>query len=289
MRFPQHMRNFAILSAGLPMRAIFLTAATLWAAAASCQNGGDCAMTSTAANQAICSNPILRALDQEFESKLNQTWDEVALLDPTTLDRQRQRWNQDVAHCAGPVEENCLLTIYQLRLTFLKNLRISAALEPRLSGGAQLRTLRGPELGNQNLFELLTIHPVLAPLAASEIGMDWIFWAEVGAQKEASLRAVPGGRWLIGRGSIAEKDSQQDLYLALDLRMGELSIVYYHDYTGELYEPFRELRWVTTAPSWPGEASKVLAPLGGKVWHPENARTVGLPSTRLRPLPWKDK
>ncbi|HLK62389.1 MAG TPA: hypothetical protein VKU19_03060 [Bryobacteraceae bacterium] len=266
------------------MRGVFVTAAILWGATVWGQNGRDCALAATARDRAICASPRLKALDEEFESKLEQTLESSVLLDPESLARQRQRWDLDVARCGKPDDEACLRGAYERRFTFLQNLRISAALEPGPSDAARLRTLHAGDLLNESLFELLTMHPELAPIAASQIGPDWIYWAEVGAGPGASLRALPGGRWLTARGSIATKDSQRDLYVAIDLRDGQLSMVYYHDYSGEAYEPFHELHWVTTARSWPDEAARVLAPLGGKAWQPENVRRVGLPSTRLRPL-----
>jgi hypothetical protein len=268
------------------MRFLFLTTSILWASIAWGQNGRDCATAAGVSDKAICSNAKLKTLDQQYESQLTQTLEAEILFDYADLDRFRKRWDRDVARCAKPDDEACLRAAYERRFTFLKYLRMSAALEPRLPApAALLPSLQTRVAINQNLFELLTMDPVLAPVTASLIGADWSGWAEVGAQPEARLVAVPGGGWLIGKGSIKKEDSREELYIAVDLHHAQLSVLYYHDYTGELYEPYRALQWATTAPSWPAEATKILKPLGGKAWLPENARTVGLPSTRLQPLP----
>jgi uncharacterized protein len=268
------------------MRSIFLTAAVLYGFAARCQNGRDCATAATASDKTVCSSSQLKALDREFEAKFEQTIDDAILFGPEDLYRQRQRWDRDVAQCAGPNAESCLRRAYDRRFTYLKYLRMSAALDPRLPDpGAPLHTAQTRGWPGKNLYELLTMDPVLAPVAASQLGIGWNSWAEAGAQPESRLRALPGGRWLIGRGSIKTKDSQKDLYIAIDLRDAQLSVIYYQDYSGELYEPFLDLEWTTTAGSWPSDATKVLQPLGGRAWQPENARTVGLPSTRVQPWP----
>src|SRR5580658_7519570 len=67
------------------MRGIFLTAAILWGSVAQCRNGRDCAAAATASDKAICSNAQLKALDREFESKLEQTLEAEILFDPADL------------------------------------------------------------------------------------------------------------------------------------------------------------------------------------------------------------
>lgn len=266
------------------------------------QNGRPCAKATSVVDRAICANPALAAIDQDFEQtmvKLNPQGfeDEVQLA-------LRRQWDRDVARCVsttpgGPVDEACIRAAYDRRSNFLRYQRIAEGLEPGPPDGsaslAKLRSGDAPELTRDNAFELLTMHPVLAPVAAAQLGSNWIYWAlnfQPGNPASAAVprfRPLPGtGRWLVARGSKIGKGSEDVVYFAVDLEKAQLHGLRFYDYSGDLYEPITMIDWTTTARDWPAEATKALSStLPGRVWQPQYARKIGLPSTRLPHLPLK--
>src|SRR4051794_29001490 len=118
-------------------------AVILWGCAAWAQTARDCAAPKTATDRVVCSNPKLKALDETSEKQLAETELTGSVLDPNSDFFLHQKWDLDLARCAEPDSEPCLLAPYDRHFAFLKTLRISAGLEPGPADvHAALATLR---------------------------------------------------------------------------------------------------------------------------------------------------
>jgi hypothetical protein len=258
------------------MRSILLATAIFCASIAW---GRDCANAETAADKSICSNAKLRT---GFE-KASLQWDDLwarHLLDQPEYNQFRTAWETDAQACGQESSvEGCLERVLAESNVFIRCERIAKRLD-RLPPAARQGLAKLPPAAFNGLRTqtLLELHPVVAPLAASVIGRDWLSWVESATPAPGDeVELVSGGRWVIGRGWMVANSLRREIWIAIDRIDCQLWIARFEQY-GEQGKP--EIRWASTAPGWPPAVAKLLAE-NGLSWDPALRKQVGLPATKV--------